>query len=167
MRSRPRWVSAHRRPRPFLTEFIFGEFVKFLIKNQYKSLKRRLCPETEPPFQTYERGSVIHQTESVWLHGETGLQNSKPENSNNRQSPSRTECFWWMHCWVPWQAPFRCFLLQPRFLSWTLALCLGKVNSKSSFTRLFVLMITIEKFDGETIMPHRRSKSGSKTYTFP
>ena len=37
MRSRPRWTAAHRRPRPFLTEFIFGVSLKFLIKNPYEN----------------------------------------------------------------------------------------------------------------------------------
>ena len=35
MRSRPRWATAHRRPRPFLTKFILDEILMVHIKNSY------------------------------------------------------------------------------------------------------------------------------------
>ena len=37
MRSRPRWATAHRRPQPFLAQFILGKLLNHLTKNWYKS----------------------------------------------------------------------------------------------------------------------------------
>ena len=54
MRSRPRWATAHLRPRPFLTKFILDEVLKVFIKNQYQIFNDLLKKHSLPHIRFHE-----------------------------------------------------------------------------------------------------------------